>query len=143
MLSKKQFIIHRSSFSIEMSDLLEQIVSRPEELSEVCAHLAASRRFGFDTEFVGENTYHPHLCLVQVATAERVVLVDPLAVGSLDTFWKLVVDPANEVVVHAGREEVRLCRYWTGQTPGNLVDLQLAAGLAGLAYPLGHGALVS
>jgi ribonuclease D len=126
-----------------MPDLLEQIVTRPEELAEVCAHVAASRRFGFDTEFVGENTYHPHLCLVQIATSERIVLVDPLTVGPLDTFWKLVVDPANEVVVHAGREEVRLCRFWTGQTPGNLVDLQLAAGLAGLPYPLGHGALVS
>jgi len=126
-----------------MADLLEQIVTRPDELAEVCAHVAASRRFGFDTEFVGENTYHPHLCLVQVATSERVVLVDPLTVGPLDTFWKLIVDPANEVVVHAGREEVRLCRFWTGQTPGNLVDLQIAAGLAGLPYPLGHGALVS
>jgi ribonuclease D len=126
-----------------MQDLFEQIVTRPEELAEVCAHIASCRRFGFDTEFVGENTYHPHLCLVQVATSERIVLVDPLTVGPLDAFWKLVVDPANEVVVHAGREEVRLCRFWTGQTPGNLVDLQLAAGLAGWPYPLGHGALVS
>ena len=126
-----------------MPDLLEQIVTRPDELAEVCAHVASSRGFGFDTEFVGENTYHPHLCLIQVATSERIVLVDPLTVGPLDAFWKLVVDPANEVVVHAGREEVRLCRFWTGQTPGNLVDLQLAAGLAGLPYPLGHGALVS
>lgn len=126
-----------------MADLLEQIVTQPGELAEYCAHLAASRQFGFDTEFVGENTYHPHLCLVQVATAERIILIDPLTVGPLDAFWKLVVDPANEVIVHAGREEVRLCRLWTGQTPGNLIDLQLAAGLAGLAYPLGHGALVS
>jgi ribonuclease D len=126
-----------------MSDLIEQIVTRPEDLAEICAHLSASRRFGFDTEFVGENTYHPHLCLVQVATAERVILIDPLTVGPLDAFWKLVVDPTNEVVVHAGREEVRLCRLWTGLTPGNLIDLQLAAGLVGLTYPLGHGALVS
>jgi ribonuclease D len=125
-----------------MSEIREQIVTKPDELLEVCAHLASARRFGFDTEFVGEHTYHPHLCLVQVATAERIILIDPLSVGPLDAFWKLVVDPANEVIVHAGREEVRLCRYWTGQTPGNLVDLQLAAGLAGLAYPLGHGALV-
>jgi ribonuclease D len=126
-----------------MPELLEQIVTQPQDLSEVCAHIAAGKRFGFDTEFVGENTYHPHLCLVQVATAERVILIDPLTVGPLDEFWKLVVDPANEVIVHAGREEVRLCRLWTGQTPGSLVDLQLAAGLAGLTYPLGHGTLVS
>src|SRR6516164_2393257 len=125
-----------------MFDLVEELVTQPAELAACCAYHATCPRFGFDTEFVGENTYHPHLCLVQVATPERLILIDPLSVGPLDAFWKLVVDPANEVVVHAGREEVRLCRYWTGQTPGNLVDLQLAAGLAGLAYPLGHGALV-
>src|SRR5205807_967044 len=39
--------------------------------------------------------------------------------------------------------EVRLCRLWTGQPPGNLFDLQIAAGLVGLPYPLGHAALVS
>jgi len=126
-----------------MSDLQEQIVSRPEELPGCCAYLASCPRFGFDTEFVGEDSYHPHLCLVQVATAERLILIDPQTAGPLDAFWKLVTDPARLVVVHAGREEVRLCHLWTGRTPGNLFDLQIAAGLAGLAYPLGHAALVS
>src|SRR5881227_2752662 len=98
----------------------EQIVTQPQELPEVCAHLAATRRFGLDTEFVGEDTYRPRLCLVQVATDERLILIDPFTVGPLDAFWRLVVDPANQVVVHAGREEVRLCRLWTGSIPGNL-----------------------
>lgn len=129
--------------SVVMDNLPETVVIRPRELAECCDYLAQRRRFGFDTEFVGEESYHPHLCLVQVATEERLFLIDPLAVGPLDPFWKLVVDPANEVVVHAGREEVRLCRLWTGQTPGNFFDLQLAAGLVGLSYPLGHAALVS
>jgi ribonuclease D len=124
-------------------DLPEQIVAHPHELAACCEYLAACRQFGFDTEFVGEDTYHPHLCLVQVATAERLFLIDPLSAGPLDAFWKLVVDPANQVIVHAGREEVRLCYLWAGQTPGNLFDLQLAAGLVGMAYPLGHAALVS
>jgi ribonuclease D len=126
-----------------MTDMIEQIVTQPEELAPCCAYLASCRRFGFDTEFVGEDTYHPRLCLVQVATAERLILIDPLTAGPLDAFWNLVVDPANLVVVHAGREEVRLCRLWTGRKPGNLFDLQIAAGLAGLAYPLGHGTLVN
>jgi ribonuclease D len=125
------------------AQLPEEVVSEPGQLAACCEHLAACRRFGFDTEFVGEDTYHPRLCLVQVATAERLYLIDPLAVGPIDAFWKLVVDPQNLVVVHAGREEVRLCRLWGGQTPGNLFDLQIAAGLVGLPYPLGHGALVN
>jgi ribonuclease D len=121
----------------------EEIVTQPKELTDCCAELAKCAHFGFDTEFVGEDTYHPSLCLVQVATPECLYLIDPLTAGSLDDFWQLVVDPARVVVVHAGREEVRLCRLSTGRTPGNLFDLQLAAGLTGLAYPLGHGALVN
>src|SRR5438128_6846420 len=109
-------------------ELQEQIVTDPAALAEFCAYLSSCPEFGFDTEFVGEDTYHPRLCLVQVATAERLLLIDPLSAGPLDAFWNLVVDPARQVIVHAGREEVRLCRLWTGKTPGNLFDLQIAAG---------------
>jgi ribonuclease D len=125
-----------------MADLQEIVITQPEELTDCCAHLAEVRQFGFDTEFVGEDTYHPRLCLVQVAAADRLYLIDPLTVGPLDAFWQLVVDPANLAVVHAGREEVRLCHLWSGQVPGNLFDLQIAAGLVGYTYPLSHAALV-
>ena len=80
---------------------------------------------------------------MQVATEDRLILIDPLTAGPLDAFWQLIVDPARQVIVHAGREEVRLCSLWTGQVPGNLFDLQIAAGLIGLTYPLGHGGLIS
>jgi ribonuclease D len=126
-----------------MVEPAEQLVIEPAELAACCEHAAACRRFGLDTEFVGEDNYHPKLCLVQVATADKLYLIDPFSVGPLDAFWKLVVDPENQVIVHAGREEVRLCHLWSGQTPSNLFDLQIAAGLVGLPYPLGHGALVN
>jgi ribonuclease D len=124
-------------------DLPETIVTTPEELAECCAHLAACPQLGFDTEFVGEETYIPRLCLVQVATAERLYLIDPFTAGPLDAFWRLLLDPDRTVVVHAGREEIRLCQLWTGRTPANLFDLQIAAGLIGLSYPIGHGPLVN
>jgi ribonuclease D len=122
--------------------LPERLVTQPAELSACVDHLARCRRLGLDTEFVGENSYHPQLCLIQVATSEALYLIDPLTVGPLDAFWSVVVDPANEIVVHAGREEIRICYLACGKTPAHLVDMQLAAGLAGLNYPLGHGPLV-
>src|ERR1700722_9363705 len=122
---------------------VEELVHSPESLGQVCAHLADCRRFGMDTEFVGEESYHPSLCLIQIATEEKLYLVDPFSAGPLDALWKVIVDPASEVIVHAGREEVRLCHLWSGQTPANLFDLQIAAGLVGYGYPLGHGPLVS
>jgi ribonuclease D len=133
-------------FEVELPQvppLPEKIITSPQDLQACCQQLASCQQFGMDTEFVGEATYHPRLCLVQVATSERLYLIDPLTVGPLDAFWKLVVDPANMVVVHAGREETRLCCLWTGQGPGRIFDLQIAAGLIGLPYPLGHGPLVN
>ncbi len=125
-----------------MSDFQEKLITQPDELAACCAHLNTVHQFGLDTEFVGEDSYHPHLCLVQVATLDTLYLIDPVTVGPLEAFWKVVVDPANLVVVHAGREEVRLCHLWSGRAPGNLFDLQIAAGLVGFSYPLSHGVLV-
>ena len=124
-------------------EIPEVIITQPQELAAFCAYLASCPQFGFDTEFIGEQTFHPRLCLIQVATAEKLFLIDPMTVGPLGAFWDIVVDPAHTVIVHAGREEVRLCHLWTGRTPGNLFDLQIAAGLVGLAYPLSHASLVS
>jgi ribonuclease D len=121
----------------------EEIVSEAAALARCCEYLTACPVIGLDTEFVGEDTYHPRICLVQVATPERLFLIDPLSSGPLDAFWKLVIDPARLVVVHAGREEVRLCQLWAGHPPGHLFDLQIAAGLTGFQYPIGHGPLVN
>jgi ribonuclease D len=142
-MNRKLGVIPVMSNGASLPELPDQLVTQPEELAACCEHLAASRCFGLDTEFVGEDTYHPRLCLIQAATSQRLFLIDPLSAGPLDAFWELVVDPVNLVVVHAGREEVRLCHLWSGRTPGNLFDLQLAAGLVGMVYPLGHGSLVS
>ncbi|MFO0877352.1 MAG: HRDC domain-containing protein [Gemmataceae bacterium] len=125
-----------------MPESTEEIVQTAEALQECCRFLATCPIIGLDTEFVGEESYHPRLCLVQVATPGRLFLIDPFSTGPLDNFWKLLLDPQRTVVVHAGREEVRLCRLWSGHSPPNLFDLQLAAGLVGLPYPLGHGTLI-
>ena len=55
-----------------MAELPEFVVSHSDELAECCAHLANCSIFGFDTEFIGEDSYHPLLCLVQVATPEQI-----------------------------------------------------------------------
>lgn len=125
-----------------MKTLEQIVVADPLSLRDCCAHLAATTLLGFDTEFVGEETYEPDLCLIQVSTADALFLIDPLTAGPLDAFWKLLVDPARTVVVHAGREETRMCRRQSGSTPSNWFDLQIAAGLVGLNYPLGHGPLI-
>jgi ribonuclease D len=124
-----------------MEALEEILVASPQELEECCARLAGADRLGLDTEFVGEASYHPELCLIQIATDADLYLIDPFVAGSLEGFWRLVTSPERVVVVHAGREEVRLCHRAFGRAPARLFDLQIAAGLVGMPYPLGHAAL--
>lgn len=125
-----------------MNEPVPALVTTSEDLATCCAHLATAPVLGFDTEFIGEESYHPKLCLIQIATADRIYLLDPLAIPNLEPFWRLLADPGHVIVVHAGREEVRLCHLWSGLAPANLFDLQIAAGLVGLPYPMGHGAIV-
>src|SRR5580700_12203740 len=56
-----------------------QLVTRPDELAELLTSLKAAGSFAYDSEFIGELTYLPHLCLVQVASSTRIALIDPLA----------------------------------------------------------------
>jgi len=122
--------------------LPESVVERPSDLAEALDHIGACPVLGLDTEFVGEDSFRPDLCLVQVSTPERLILLDPLACGPLDEFWSLLLDPRRAVVVHAGREEVRMCRFAVGKPPAKVFDLQIAAGLLGFNYPIGYAALV-
>src|SRR3954468_20051211 len=121
----------------------EPLIATKEALDDLVAHLRASGEFAFDTEFVSEETFEPVLCLIQVATRERLAAVDPLAIRDLSSFWDVVVDPEVEVVMHAASEDLRICRFQTGKVPRRVYDVQIAAGLAGFGYPLSLGNLLS
>jgi ribonuclease D len=128
---------------VKTPELPEHIITQPAQLEWCLEHLSSVDAIGFDTEFVGEDAYRPELCLIQIATAEQLFVIDPLTVGSLEGFWKLLLDPARVTVVHAGREDIRICLFQVGQPPANLFDVQIAAGLVGLTYPIGYGGLVN
>ena len=101
-----------------MADASEAtLIESPAALGELMADVRAAGRFAFDTEFVSEDTFEPVLCLIQVATRDRLAVVDPLAVRDLTPFWNVVNDPAVEVVMHAAGEDLRICRFQTGTVP--------------------------
>jgi ribonuclease D len=119
------------------------LLTRPEELEELVVLLRQEGRFAFDTEFVSEETFEPVLCLVQVAYRDRLALIDAPAVRDLSPFWDVVTDPAVAVVMHAAGEDLRICRLRAGRLPRRVFDVQIAAGLVGLGYPLSLGNLVN
>src|SRR5262245_33623091 len=105
-------------------------------LDQLIGELRAAGSFAYDTEFIGELTYHPLLCVIQVATTRNVWLVDPMADLELREFWELLADESVEKIVHAGQQDVEPVARQLGEARGarNVVDTQIAAGFAGLAY---------
>ncbi len=127
-----------------MADHPERLLITTEpELLDLIAHIRDCGRFAFDTEFVYEETFEPVLCLVQVATKDRLVAIDPMAFPAASTgSWEVVIDPSIDVVMHAASEDLRICRFQTGKVPARVFDVQIAAGFVGVGYPLSLGNLV-
>lgn len=106
--------------------------------------LRACGTFGYDSEFIGEHSYHPSLCVIQLATAERICLIDPLADGiDIGPLWELIAAEDVEVVVHAGEQDLEPVVRHLGRPPKRIFDTQLVAGFAGLDYPLALGKLAT
>jgi len=105
----------------------------------------AAGRLGLDTEFMPEGRYRPLLCLVQVAAGGRVDVLDPLdPQGGFDPapLAAAFADPAVEVVVHAGRQDVAILRREWSADFTNVFDTQVAAGFAGSAAQAGYNSLL-
>jgi ribonuclease D len=117
-------------------------VTTDTQLRSACDRLASEGCFAFDTEFIMEDGYETTVCLIQAASESQVLLIDPLAGVDTRPFWELVADPAIQVVLHAGMEDLALCRQLIGKTPANVFDVQVAAGLVGRDYPLSLTRLV-
>lgn len=98
--------------------------------------IGSSGRFAFDAEFIGEDAYAAEICLIQAATPDAVYLIDPLTGVDLASFWSTVTDGSIETVVHAGLEDLTICYQHVGQAPRRVFDVQVAAGLVGLDYPM-------
>src|SRR3954465_13994854 len=99
-------------------------------------------RFGLDTEFVSERRYRPLLCLVQVVVGERIEILDPLADLDASPLAQALADPAIEVVLHAGRQDVALLKRSWNTEIANIFDTQVAAGFAGYGAQSGYDSLV-
>jgi len=119
------------------------LISDAEGLSELLNHLRSAGSFAYDSEFIGELTYIPKLCLIQVATTQRVALIDPLAGLDLDEFWELICEASVEKILHAGQQDVEPAIRHRKKRAENLFDTQIGAGFVGMSYPVALAKLVN
>ena len=117
-------------------------ITHQSSLNEAAEAATSAGVFGIDTEFMRERTYRAQLCLVQMASPDKISLTDPLQKLDLSPIASLLADPEVEVVLHAGRQDLELFHDEFKVVPSNVFDVQVAAGFAGFGASLSYGALV-
>ena len=118
------------------------LVADDDALIDLLAHLRSTGGFAYDSEFIGERSYHPKFCVIQVATPTRVALIDALSGVNLADFWELLTDPGVEKIVHAGEQDLEPVMRHTGRPAANVFDTQIAAAFIGHHYPVSLSKLV-
>jgi len=113
-----------------------RLVDTQDGLTELLDHVREQGACAYDTEFIGEAGYFPRLCLVQIATAQRVAVIDALASIDVTPLWRLLTDGAVLKILHAGQQDLEPALRHTGECPANVFDTQVAAGFVRLPYPL-------
>jgi ribonuclease D len=108
-------------------------------LEAFCERAKSADFLTVDTEFVREKTYYPLLCLVQVATDDEAVAIDPLAEGvDLTPLFTLMNDTDMPKVFHAAGQDLEIFANLSGTLPSPLFDTQIAAMVCGFGEQVGY-----
>ena len=118
-------------------------ISTNEDLTAFCKRARAFSAIAIDTEFLREKTYHAKLCLVQVATPDECVVIDPLAIDDLGPLAELMTDVDTLKVFHACSQDMEVLCHALGSVPAPIFDTQVAAGFLGERAQCSYHNLVS
>lgn len=117
-------------------------ITDQKQLKEFAARAKTSPILAVDTEFLREKTYWPKLCLIQLATEEESVAVDPFRVKDLSALAELFADERIVKLFHAAGQDMELIVHEMGVIAHPVFDTQIAASLLGDTLQIGYGSLV-
>lgn len=115
-------------------------VTSDQQLQDLSAELSRAS-LAIDTEFTRRTTYYAKLALIQIASDERRVLIDPLKIDDWQPLKDLFAS-AEIHIFHAALEDLEVFRTELGSLPEPLFDTQIAAAFCGLGDSLSYAALV-
>ena len=121
-----------------------ELIENNENLKKICAKLANEPFICVDLEFMRQHTYFARLCLIQIASQNDAVIIDPLAEGIvLDVFFDLMQNPDIVKVFHSGRQDIEIIYNLSNKVPFPVFDTQIAASAAGYGESVSYENLVS
>ena len=109
------------------------LITGAAQLDALCDKLTGEEFYAVDTEFHTERTYWPRLALIQLGWADKVALVDPLAVDP-SPLSRVFTGPGT-AVAHAAGQDLDVLLAACGAAPSGVFDTQIAAGFVGMSTP--------
>jgi len=100
-------------------------ITEQADLERLVDELCRTDAYALDTEFHRERTYLPVLAVVQLATAERIALVDALVVDV--RALSRAFESKAVCVMHAGSQDLEILDLECGAAPDRMFDTQIAA----------------
>lgn len=117
-------------------------IANQENLVAFVERAMRSSVLAIDTEFLREKTYYAKLCLIQLATDDEAVIVDPFSVGDLGALKPVLENESVVKLFHAGSQDLEILLREVGVLPRPIFDTQVAAALLGHTQQIGYAALV-
>ncbi len=119
------------------------IITITEELKEICQRFATYPFVTVDTEFLREYTYYSKLCLIQMASKDEAICIDPLSKQmDLSPLFELMMNKNVVKVFHSARQDIENFYYLMKKVPTPLFDTQIAAMVCGYGDCIGYQELV-
>ncbi len=120
------------------------LLENTKSLSAFCQNATGGPYIAVDTEFIRDKTFYSRLCLVQIATENQAVAIDPLAPDiDLSPLFELMTNKNVLKVFHAARQDVEIFLHLSGHIPAPLFDTQVAAMVCGFGESVGFDAIVA
>ena len=110
-----------------------EVVTTSAGLAEAVRRASDHPRVAVDLESNGFHRHPEHICLVQLAVAGSVYIIDPLAIEDMSPLGRLMADGRVEKVMHSADYDIRsLDRDW-GFHVAPLFDTSIASAFLGSA----------
>ena len=117
-------------------------ITQLKELEEFVSRAKTSPFLAIDSEFIRENTYRPKLCILQIATADEIVIVDYHEKISLEPLISLLTDENIVKIFHGGTQDIEILFHITGAVPSPVFDTQIANALCSSTLQASYASLV-
>ena len=120
------------------------MITTTKELQSLCGRFQKHPFITVDTEFIREKTYYPQVCLIQLASPDEAVCVDPLSKDlDLTPLFQLFQNKKVIKVFHACRQDIEIFYHLSHQIPIPVFDTQVGAMVCGYGDNVSYQQLVN